>query len=293
MCRENESLIVAVDGGGTACRARLISPAGTVMGFAESGPANISTDFDAACRNILTAADTLFADAGIDEKRAGTSVACLALAGTIDEQRIDRLRKRLGFSSVSVISDMEASLYGALQGRDGVVASIGTGSFFVSQEAGETRRIGGRGFFLSDDCSGAYLGRELLRETVRAYDGLRERSPLTNSVMTRFGNSVDNLVMFSMTATPRDYGKFAPRVVDANHDGDPTARALIDRSLSEMCEILDALEVERIGRLCLVGGLGAAYKILLPKKYQALCGRPMGDTLDGAAALARKRSREI
>ena len=71
-----------------------------------------------------------------------------------------------------VESDAPIALDGALGARDGAIAIIGTGSTFVLRQDGRTRAIGGWGF-LGDHGGGARIGRDLLEETLLAYDGIR------------------------------------------------------------------------------------------------------------------------
>ena len=66
------------------------------------------------------------------------------------------------FSAVRVLSDREITIAGILADADGTLAQVGTGSFFVSCHKGKFKQVGGWGLQLGDDCSGAWLGREIL-----------------------------------------------------------------------------------------------------------------------------------
>jgi glucosamine kinase len=264
MSNADAPLLVAVDGGGSRCRVRIEDRAGHVLGEATGGPANVATD----------------------AKGAGGDIACLALAGT--EAGIDReaLNAGLRFSQLIVTSDLDATVTGALGGADGSVAGLGTGSFFVVQSGGRRRRMGGWGFALSDECSGALLGREALRRAVAARDGLAEASGFTEALLAEF-TDMRAMIGFAKQATPEDYGRYARELVAAQDAGDPVAQEIMAAAVDRLCAILDRLGAQQAGRLCLVGGLGPAYRRLLPAPYAALCVDPAGSALDGAMALAR------
>ena len=90
--------------------------------------------------------------------------AGLGLAGANLPSLAEAIRKiPLGFASVVVASDAVAACLGAHGGRDGAVLILGTGSQGLAILSGHATTIGGWGFALSDDASGATLGRSAVR----------------------------------------------------------------------------------------------------------------------------------
>ena len=57
-------LLLAVDGGGSGCRALVADPSGRILGRGQGGAANILTDLDTARDNILVAATAALVDSG-------------------------------------------------------------------------------------------------------------------------------------------------------------------------------------------------------------------------------------
>ncbi|MCB1401204.1 MAG: ATPase, partial [Rhodobacteraceae bacterium] len=57
-------LWLGIDGGGSGCRAAVADAAGTILGQAEAGPANIASDFEGALANILSASGAALERAG-------------------------------------------------------------------------------------------------------------------------------------------------------------------------------------------------------------------------------------
>ncbi len=293
MTRTTSSLIVAVDGGGSRCRVRIVNGKGAILGTAKGGPANISWDYEGARRSITETISRAYTDAGLSLATAPNHVAALALAGAGNQSHVKRLRAHLDFSRVIICSDIEATVHGALRGTDGTVASIGMGSFFFSQFEGRKRRVGGWGFHLSDECSGASLGQSVLRYVTRVHDGVKPTSPLVERIFDGFDRSIDKVVSFSLSATPRDYGSLVPDIAHAFDLGDPVAVRLLEEARNTLCEILDALEVLRTGRLCVIGGLGPTYKRLLPSPYRDIHVDPLGDPLDGIIWIAMNRLEKV
>jgi glucosamine kinase len=280
-------LIIAVDGGGTGCRARIEDCAGRVLGAASGGPANLTTDPDGALAAISAVVRAAYEAANLPVARAASDVACYALAGTeggVDEAALNAAP---GFARLRIVSDLDATVEGALGREDGLVAGLGTGSFFVVQRGGARQRAGGWGFALSDECSGAMLGRATLRRAVAARDGLDTGSDFTDAVLAGF-DDMRAMIAFAKAATPQDYARYARDLVAAAEAGDPVAGEIFGAAVAQLCAILDRLGVQDLGALCLVGGLGPVYRRHLPAALTALCVDPKGTTLDGAAALARR-----
>jgi N-acetylglucosamine kinase-like BadF-type ATPase len=77
-----------------------------------------------------------------------------------------RRRLRALATRVQVISDAEAALLGALDGRPGVLVLAGTGSIVLGRDGrGRLARAGGLGPLLGDEGSAFWLGREWLRRS--------------------------------------------------------------------------------------------------------------------------------
>ena len=292
MKRIRETLVIAVDGGGSRSRARLYRLSGDILGEAEGKSANIFTNLDDSIHNLVSTINQAYASAGVDASSISSDIAYMGLAGANIDSGAHRLKKKLGFRHTQIVSDREITIFGALGNEDGAVALVGTGSFFSVRINGELHNVGGWGFQLSDDCSGAYLGRKILRATVAAYDGLAEGSELTYEILEKFGGKPKELVSFIQNATPSDYGKFVPQLVTAQKSGDPVACSILSEAANRMVYIFDAIGVQISGKLCLMGGVGSTYSTLLPERYRNIQAEPNGSGLDGAFALAKQELME-
>ncbi|MFQ0815574.1 ATPase [Brucella anthropi] len=278
--------ILAVDGGGTGCRALLAHSNGELLGRGGSGPANISADPATALDNIMHAATLAVHDAGLDVSLLNETYAVFGLAGANALPDKDRVEHGLPFGKVKIVSDAVTALHGALGREDGAIVILGTGSVFVRRERDAFEIVGGRGFMLSDHAGGARLGRELLEETLLALDGMAERTALVDAITARFGDDMRQIIAFSRTATAADYAALAPIIFDHARKGDACGLAILQRACAYIARGLDRLGMEKLGRFSLTGGLASSYAALPFLPYRELFRPARGDALQGALSLA-------
>ncbi len=73
---------------------------------------------------------------------------------------MENFLREVGFSSVSVASDLHAAGWSTLGKRSGWVAILGTGSVLFEWENGKVKQIiGGKGYLEGDEGSGYYFGK--------------------------------------------------------------------------------------------------------------------------------------
>ncbi len=277
--------VLAIDGGGTSCRGALVDRGSGARFDAVEGPANIS-DFEAASARISALVARLYVQAGPAAAMA-TTAAHVGLAGVIDPSGADAVSARLPFGRIRVTSDQPTMIVGALGGRDGAVAAIGTGSFVGIQAGGAVRVIGGWGLAVGDQASGAWLGRGLLSHVLLVGDGIEPPTPLAERMLDTHGG-VAGITRFSLTARAADYGRLAPDIVSAADAGDALAARLMREGAAYIVAALKALGWRAGQRLCLAGGVGPAYASWLPGEITAGLAAPDGTALDGALILARR-----
>jgi glucosamine kinase len=283
--------MIAIDGGGTSCRALLADERGKALGRGRAGSANIMTDIEGARKNIVAAAEAACHEAGLPADTLSSSQAMLGLAGANIGNYGERIRAILPFRRSIVETDALIALSGALGDHDGAVAILGTGSVFMARSGSTVRSVGGWGFMVGDLGSGARVGRALLQEALLAHDGVHPGSCLTNEVLRRFEDDPQTLVEYAHTARPGEFGTFAPLVFEYAERGDPIGNALIDGAVRSIEEALTAIMPPTCDRLCLLGGLAKGYELHLGPRFRKLVKEPLGDALEGALGLAMRRFR--
>ncbi|MDQ1900266.1 BadF/BadG/BcrA/BcrD ATPase family protein [Paracoccus sp. WLY502] len=272
------TFFLGIDGGGTGCRAAVADADGRIMGQGQGGPANINTDVDAAAVNILAATAQALEGTGADPRDL---IATLGLAGGTMAAATERLAGLLPFARIQIVNDGVTAARGALGTQDGILAAIGTGSVFAVQRGGDLRQVGGRGFLMGDEGSGAVLGRALLSLAMRAEDGFTDMTPLLQQVLEEFGG-IEGIIRFGNGARPVDFAELAPRIVRSD---DPAARQVFDGAVAEVRHNLTVLQRDAPLPVVFVGGLGPAYAARLTDWPQ----RPaLGSGVDGALLMARQ-----
>jgi glucosamine kinase len=277
---------LGVDGGGTGCRAAVADADGVVLGRGAAAAANVFTDPEGARANVVAAAEAALAAAG-RPVTADELIAALGLAGLNVGDAAERLAAALPFARARVVTDAHAAARGALGTADGVAAAIGTGSVFAAQRGGAMRFLGGWGFVLGDHGSGARMGRELLEAALLAHDGLAPRTLILDAALAEAGGP-EALVAWARAARPADFARHAPRLIAAADAGDPAAAAILARAEAAVAASIDALRAAGPVPVAFLGGLGPVFAARLTPRYGDAVRAPLGDSLDGALALARE-----
>lgn len=293
MNRTNQIYLIGVDGGGTGCRAVVADLDCVVLGRGQSGPANIATNTAQAVESVMAAIREAWHAAQLSPIQMQAACCVLGLAGANNSKSVSDFLRHFPFAAPYVCDDRETSLRGALGDGDGCLAAIGTGSFFCLRQAGKDADIGGWGAAISDEGSGAFLGRELLRLCLLAEEGRLDHSNLTQSVYEDFFASKSILSEFAVHAAPGELAVFAKQIVAAADLGDVNGEKLLSEGARDVVSCIQATGFCGQVPLCLIGGLAAAYAERLPQTMRKYIVPPKGGALDGAlqiaAELAAKR----
>ncbi len=281
------ALLLGVDGGGTGCRARLTNVNGEVLGEGAAGPANIRFGIKESFASVLEATEECLQQAGLTLDTAEI-VACLALAGASEPTHLAAARTyNLPFARTLLTTDAHAACVGAHGGRNGGIIVVGTGSVGWGIVGGREHRVGGWGFPVSDEGSGAWLGCEAARRVLWAYDGRAPWTGLTKKLLERFDGDPHAIVRWMGQARPRDFAVLAPTVLDYAERGDTVAVELMRAAAHHVDVMAAQLASLGVPRLALVGGLAAGLEPWLAPHTREIMVAPEGDALRGALWLAR------
>lgn len=284
-------LYIGIDAGGTHTRARLVSGDGQILGFGEAGAANTPFGLERALRAVEEACAQAVAKAGLTEGDLSSMDAGLGMAGLNRRNMLQGLKDhRFPFKSIAFASDAAIANLGAHGGGDGAVMIVGTGSIGFGRVGDRIFTIGGYGFPVSDEGSGAELGLRAIRRALWARDGRIEHSSLTREVLDHFHGSAGEIVDWTASATPADYGAFAPMVLNHADAGDATAELIVRGSARRIDEIIRTLFNLGAPHCCLMGGVADRIRNWLAASVRKRLRAPLGDALDGAILLARKRA---
>ena len=282
-------LFVGVDGGGTGCRARIEDAKGNLLGSGIAGPAALRIGVDRALAEVEKACRAAVDDAGLNADALSSLHGAVELAGVGRKGALEELLLRPHpFRSVIYVHDATIACIGAHGARDGGIVIIGTGSVGFAVVDGREARIGGYGFPISDEGSGADLGLHAIRMALRAYDERAVGTSLTRDVMLRFHNDPFEAVAWMDQATATDYATFAPLVMRHADSGDPVARRIIREAAEQIDELVRRLCEFGASRVALLGGLATSMQPWLAPDVQRRLVPVEGDAVDGALHLARR-----
>jgi glucosamine kinase len=285
----SKPFFLGVDGGATACRARLCDLDGALLGEGFSGPANIHSDLAGSLQSIKTACKIAFEVAGFNPLNTYQTYAGLGLAGAGVTSSCKRARAELAsFASVVVDTDAYIAWLGAHQGTDGAILILGTGSCGLAVIGGRRISVGGWGPEISDEAGGQRMGREALRRALWVFDGRAEKTQLAEEILDRFTFDPSRIVRFAATASPAEYAQFARLVLKHASSGDHLAVALVQEAAEAAAKMIARLIDVGAPAVTLLGGLAAPLTPWLPKSVHGHLCEPKSDPLEGAILMARR-----
>jgi len=282
---------LGIDAGGSNCRARLIDTRGTVIAEGRSGPANARAGIEALYETLEETAGRALAHAGVTAEQRATIHAGMGIAGISRPGVLDALADLdFGFASVTYATDAQIANLGAHAGQDGAILIIGTGSAAQLRVQGRDFTIGGYGFPISDEGSGAALGLSAMRHALRALDGRTRKTPLSAAVTERFDHDTAQAIAWMDQATPRDYGMLAPLVMEYAEADDVIARSIVEHAANHIERFIETIFERGATRCSLVGGLAPRIRPWLRARTVERLSEAIGDPLDGALRLAGYRA---
>lgn len=279
------SLLLGIDAGGTRCRARLADARGRVLGEGHGSAANVLSDPAGAWTSVEQSITAALRAAGSAGAPPEDIVAVLGLAGldpVAPEAPADWPLSR--FRACRVETDAYIAQTGAFGGGEGAILIVGTGSVGLLVRGGERTSVGGYGAAVSDEGSGAWIGREAVRRALWGFDHRRPNSALTVRILDRVG-APPTAQTWANAARPADFAALAPEVFVAAEAGDPHAEEILEEAAGHLDRILARLTDAGAREVCLMGGLATALRPQL-KHTAVKIVEPRGTALDGALLLA-------
>jgi len=281
--------LLGVDGGGSGTRVRLIAPAGQVLGHGEAGPSGLAQGVEQAWRHIELAVARAFAEAGLSAPQPAQCALGLGLAGVHAPALAQAfMRAAPAYRMITLDSDAGTAVLGAHGGQPGAIVAAGTGSVGEVLRADGTRKqVGGWGFGVGDEGSGAWLGLGAMREAHRALDGRAHAGALAQAVWRVAGGQREALVDWCSGAGQHGFAKLAPLVFD-NADADGAARQLLMEAAVALGELAQALDPAGTLPVALMGSVARRLNPWLDPSLRERCVEPQGDAIDGALLLIRR-----
>ena len=281
---------LGIDAGGTHTTARLVDDRGNVLGSGDAGPANSRIGLPLAIESIEAASAAAIQAAGLRNGefiaiRAGIGISGLNRKGVL----IGLRQHPFPYGSLAIASDAAIACLGAHLGQDGGIVIVGTGSVGFARVDEETIVVGGYGFPISDEGSGADLGLRAIRRSLWARDGRIPHTAMTQDIIGSFSGLAGEIVAWMDRATATDYAKFAPLVMDHANSGDQVAEPIVQEAALRIDRLIRVLLDRGAPTCCLMGGLAPRLTDWLAAGVRERLRAPKGDAVDGAIHLAKLR----
>lgn len=278
---------LGIDAGGTKSVAKLVDRDGRELGRVTAGAGNLRIGVEAVEQLTLGIARQALDQAGLSQDDVGAIGLGLGLAGLSRASQSRQLAaNQWPFAKVTIASDAEIAHLGAHGGEDGAILIVGTGSIAYLRVDGNVDTMGGYGFPISDEASGAALGLSAVRHALRALDGRTRSTPLSDAVTGQFGDSNVAVIEWMETATPGDFASFAPLVISYAEKGDYIARSIVIEAVRHIERFIETIFEKGAPRCSLMGGLAAHLRPWLRARTSEMLVEPTGDALSGALMLA-------
>ena len=292
MLKADTPLYLGIDGGGSKCRAVIVSSDQHILGEGLSGPANPLRGMKVATDSIISATQQALTCAGLAFNDMARLTVGAGLAGVNVPQYFQMFSDwRHPFKALHLTSDLHIACMGAHQGQDGAVIIVGTGSCGLAAVNGDIVEVGGHGFPYGDNGSGAWFGMQLLHHVLLSLDQLAAPTLMTDLLLQELGVSDSmGLVSHFMHATPTTYAKFAPLVFTAAEAGDATALRLVEQGAAFIAAIAARLLTTKPPRLSFIGGLAHKLMPYLPASVQQQVTPALQTPELGAVWFARQSS---
>jgi len=279
---------IGVDGGGSGCRARIADGTGRTLGEGAGPPAAVRFGIEQSLAAVKIACVAALADAGLSVDALAEADAVIGLAGVGRKNLAGILAAQPSpFRSVRFVNDATIACLGAHAGQEGGVIVVGTGSVALAFTRHRELRLGGYGFPISDEGSGAAIGLSAIRASLRAHDGLASMTPMTAELLQRFHGDPFEIVEWAADATATDYAGLAPIVIRHAEAEDFHALTIVRHGAARIDELVNSLAKEGVPRIALLGGLAPRMLPFMAPEAQAMISPALGDALDGALLLAR------
>ncbi len=281
------NLFLGIDAGGTATKSRLTDANGKILGTGMAGPANTRIGIDRLYATLLDAGMQAAKSAGLGDEDIARIRCGMGIAG-INRMGIKPQIQALSFpfANSQFTSDAMIANLGAHLGGDGAILIIGTGSVGLVKRGEDSASIGGYGFPISDEGSGAALGLSAIRHALRALDGRTKPTPLSQAVTKQFDHAIPRVIAWMDEAAPGDFASFAPLVMDYADNGDEIALSIVRDAALHVERFIETIISRGAPRCVLMGGLAERMKPWLRMRITAQLQDAMGDALDGALIFA-------
>jgi N-acetylglucosamine kinase-like BadF-type ATPase len=248
---------LGVDGGNSKTHVLVITCQGKPVGFGASGGSDFQeVGIEAAQREWQTAIDKALSCANLERQQI--SLACFCLAGAdLPEDYVllqEAVAKMASPMPIVVKNDTIAALRAGLHRLPfGVTVVVGVGFNAAGRgKDGHEIILPGLGYISGDYGGGRWLGRQIIRAVIRAWDGRGPATCLSQLILDAMGVSNEMELIQRLRYEDRarqDVIDLVPTLFDAAYNGDKVAQGLLIRLGTEVGITANTL-IKKLGLQC-------------------------------------------
>jgi glucosamine kinase len=288
---DNNEIFLGIDGGGTKCKAIVMSGDNQILGTGIAGPANPLHGYEQAINSIVESAKLALKDAAIDENELGNIVAGVGLAGVNLPILFEQISKwEHPFKTMYLATDLLIACLGAHDGKDGAVMITGTGSCGFSFVDGHPYIVGAHGFPHGDKGSGAWFGLQAAKQALLSLDGLIPPSLINDKVLALLNVKDDVELVEVIAGKPAAfYARMANLVFDSAEEGDELALEIVNEGAGYINHVAKQLLKQDPPKISLIGGLTPRIKPWLDLDLQQQLHDPIHPPEVGSVIFAKQQ----
>ena len=241
-----EVTILAVDAGGTGCRAALCNKNGHILAYSSGDSCN----YHSIGAEQATLTLTLLLTALIKKQYLRVNCVVFGLAGLDTKRDQDALTlivhkaitdAKIVADKIYLCNDALLTLKGSVGQNNGVLIAAGTGSIAcgITKEGLEVR-VGGWGYRVGDEGSGHSIGKAAITHILKAYDGREKPSAISAAILTEMSfpdeETLVNWIYSSQFSIAR-IAALAPIIVRLAEEGDHQGIKIIQHACQELREM--------------------------------------------------------
>jgi glucosamine kinase len=242
------SLFLGLDIGGSKTDLLLGDESGNTLARSAAPSCALSIAGEAEARKILQhSIAEITGDTG--NTPADITRACVGLAGIsriADRYMLEAILRSVVPSKIDILGDMEIAFESAFPNQPGLVIMAGTGSIaYGRNERGDMARAGGWGPAISDEGSGAWIGRLAVSSAMRAID-TGQTTALVQIILHEWSLGMrEEVAERANRSSAADFARLFPLVLTAAESGDIIARDCLTRAATEL-SLLAKVAIRRL-----------------------------------------------
>ncbi|MBT3776571.1 MAG: hypothetical protein HOI06_04515 [Pelagibacteraceae bacterium] len=260
-----------VDGGGTKSIAALYDLNGKILAKSKAESGNIFNDVIKVEKNINILWANCCKKAKLNKNLINSyTIASFGLAGARFEKSRMYLKKKFNFFKKFIIStDGYIALAGTSAKKSMGVLNIGTGVVaHLMLKNNLSQQLSGWGFPYGDKGGGWWIGLRMVQETLMAVDGYNNNKDIiVKKTLNIIGKKDLKILNWTSQSKPRQLAKLS-KVFFSIKNHSVIFKAILKEGVNEIEMILKyMIEVKKIPKIFLVGGLSKLYMSYIKKKY--------------------------